>query len=162
MVHVISPQNLSQENWTISDYEFNKKSIPNMTNNMIETILNQSKPHDILILILFIQLAFQLKGFQTDISWANVIGSLKLQFKVGCVFPMVIWSEFRMGQYRDDDHREDTPHFNWREIVIPPASIWKLICHQNVPSATRVSARRFFGHNIPWDRVRSLVFLQLM
>ena len=74
MVHVISPQNLSQENWTISDYEFNKKSIPNMTNNMIETILNQSKPHDILILILFIQLAFQLKGFQTDISWANVIG----------------------------------------------------------------------------------------
>ena len=74
MVHVISPQNLSQENWTISDYEFNKKSIPNMTNNMIETILKQSKPHDILILILFIQLAFQLKGFQTDISWANVIG----------------------------------------------------------------------------------------
>ena len=74
MVHVISPQNLSQENWTISDYEFNKKSIPNMTNNMIETILNQSKPHDILILILFIQLAFQLKDFQTDISWANVIG----------------------------------------------------------------------------------------
>ena len=78
---------------------------------MIETILNQSKPHDILILILFIQLAFQLKGFQTDISWANVIGSLKLQFKVGCVFQMVIWSEFRMGQYSDDDHREDAPHF---------------------------------------------------
>ena len=31
--------------------------------------------------------------------------------KVGCAFPMVIWSEFRMGQYRDDDHREDAPHF---------------------------------------------------
>ena len=29
--------------------------------------------------------------------------------KVGCVFPMVIWSKFRMGQYSDDDHREDTP-----------------------------------------------------
>ena len=24
---------------------------------------------------------------------------------------MIIWSEFRMGQYRDDDHREDAPHF---------------------------------------------------
>ena len=25
--------------------------------------------------------------------------------------PMVISFEFRMGQYRDDDHREDAPHF---------------------------------------------------
>ena len=32
--------------------------------------------------------------------------------KVGCVFLMVIWSEFRMEQYRDDGHRDDTPHFN--------------------------------------------------
>ena len=24
---------------------------------------------------------------------------------------MVIWSEFRMEQNRDDDHREDAPHF---------------------------------------------------
>ena len=24
---------------------------------------------------------------------------------------MFIWSEFRMGQYRDDDHREDAPQF---------------------------------------------------
>ena len=31
--------------------------------------------------------------------------------KVGCVFPMVISSEFRMRQHRDDDHREDAPHF---------------------------------------------------
>ena len=28
------------------------------------------------------------------------------------VFPMIIWSEFRMMQYRDDDHREDTPHLS--------------------------------------------------
>ena len=26
------------------------------------------------------------------------------------IFQMVISSEFRMGQYRDDDHREDAPH----------------------------------------------------
>ena len=31
--------------------------------------------------------------------------------KVECVFPVVIWSEFRMVQYRDDDHWEDAPHF---------------------------------------------------
>ena len=31
--------------------------------------------------------------------------------KVECVLPMVISSEFRIGQNRDDDHREDEPHF---------------------------------------------------
>ena len=30
---------------------------------------------------------------------------------MGYVFPIVIWPEFRMRQYRDDDHREDAPHF---------------------------------------------------
>ena len=33
-------------------------------------------------------------------------------YKEGCVYPMVIWSEFRLGKYRDDDHREDAPHFS--------------------------------------------------
>ena len=31
--------------------------------------------------------------------------------KAGCVFLMVIWSEFRTKQYRDDEHREDAPHY---------------------------------------------------
>ena len=31
--------------------------------------------------------------------------------KEGCVFPIFIWSEFRMRQYRDDDHRKDASHF---------------------------------------------------
>ena len=31
--------------------------------------------------------------------------------KVGCVYPMVIRSEFRMQQYGVDDHREDASHF---------------------------------------------------
>ena len=34
-----------------------------------------------------------------------------MRIKVGCVFPMVISSEFRIEQNRDDDHREDAPHF---------------------------------------------------
>ena len=33
--------------------------------------------------------------------------------KVGRVFPMVILSDFRMGQHRDDDRQEDASHFNW-------------------------------------------------
>ena len=30
--------------------------------------------------------------------------------KVECVFPMVISSDFRVGQHRDDDYQEDAPH----------------------------------------------------
>ena len=32
--------------------------------------------------------------------------------KVGRVFPTVIWSEFCLRKYRDDDHRKNAPHFN--------------------------------------------------
>ena len=31
--------------------------------------------------------------------------------KVECIFPMVIWSDFFMADYRDDDHQESAPHF---------------------------------------------------
>ena len=49
-------------------------------------------------------------------------------FKVGCVLPMVISSEFRMGQYWEDDPQEDAPQFIktvflkyfLRNIVPPP------------------------------------------
>ena len=34
-----------------------------------------------------------------------------LEHKVECVLVMVIWSEFRMVQYKDNDHREDASHF---------------------------------------------------
>ena len=32
--------------------------------------------------------------------------------KVGCVFPVVISSDFRMGQHRDSDHQENASHFS--------------------------------------------------
>ena len=35
-----------------------------------------------------------------------------LHYKVGRVFTMVIWSEFRMRKYRDGDHTRDASHFN--------------------------------------------------
>ena len=35
----------------------------------------------------------------------------KIFYKVGCVLPMIISSEFRLGQYRDEDHRQDPLHF---------------------------------------------------
>ena len=31
---------------------------------------------------------------------------------------MVIFSKFRIGQHRDDDHGEDAPHFNICDIGI--------------------------------------------
>ena len=37
--------------------------------------------------------------------------------KVECVFPMVILSEFRMRKCRDDDHKEDAPHFTFTLIA---------------------------------------------
>ena len=54
----------------------------------------------------------KIKGVQ--IAWvkakSNVYPSIYIKWfirrvhKVRCVFAMVIWSEFRMSQYRDDDH----------------------------------------------------------
>ena len=49
----------------------------------------------------------------TDNIWTIELVSIWIvlftENKVGCVVSMVIWSEFRMGQYRDDDHREYAP-----------------------------------------------------
>ena len=45
--------------------------------------------------------------------------SYSMIYKVECVFPMIIWPEFRMGQYRDDDHREQATHFNYDMIRLP-------------------------------------------
>ena len=39
-------------------------------------------------------------------------------YKVGRFFPMVISSDFRMGEHRDDDHEEDAPYFMSRAIDI--------------------------------------------
>ena len=47
--------------------------------------------------------------------------------KVGCVLPMVIWPELRLGQDRDDDHWEDAPHFTG-EIEIMPWSMRVINC----------------------------------
>ena len=53
---------------------------------------------------------FQEKGSKCTVG-GNLWVSLQQYRKVGCVFPMVTWSEFRMGQHRADDHREDAPNF---------------------------------------------------
>ena len=46
----------------------------------------------------------------------GVADSRHFLYKVGCVVPMVIWSEFHMGLYRDDDHREQAPHFIYQVV----------------------------------------------
>ena len=38
--------------------------------------------------------------------------------KVGCVFQMVIWFEFRMEQYRDNYPRKDASHFSKNDFRI--------------------------------------------
>ena len=45
-------------------------------------------------------------------------GVLKTRDKLGCVFPMVISSDFRMGEHRDDDHEEDAPYFMTRKADV--------------------------------------------
>ena len=40
--------------------------------------------------------------------------------KVGCIYVIVISSELRMGQYRDDDYREDAPHFTCVHVIWNP------------------------------------------
>ena len=48
-----------------------------------------------------------------------ILGSLTRTslYKVGRVFPMVIWSEFRLGKNRDDDHRKDAPYFSIQKYL---------------------------------------------
>ena len=46
---------------------------------------------------------------QTKLSSYYKLAELTKIIKVGCVFAMVNWSEFRMGQYRDRDQREHAP-----------------------------------------------------
>ena len=71
------------------------------------------------------------------ILWDSV-HSVCRKYKVGCVFQMIISSEFRTRQYRDDDHREDAPlfiyrilHYHWvvvertRPQTTIPSLIWE-------------------------------------
>ena len=48
---------------------------------------------------------------QSEENLEDADGSI---YKVGCVFLMVIWSEFCMGQYRDDHYRDNLPDFRIR------------------------------------------------
>ena len=46
-------------------------------------------------------------------KYSNVfIECLTPYTKVECVFPVVIWPGFRMGQFREAGHRKDATHFN--------------------------------------------------
>ena len=53
--------------------------------------------------------------------------SSSFDHKVGCVFSMVIWSEFRIWQYRDDDHHDDASHFT-RERACSTSLVTYLKC----------------------------------
>ena len=64
----------------------------------------------------------------TESQDARLVKTCNLHFgkpysKVGYVFLMVIWSEFHMGQYRDDKHREDAPHLILSKIFLDGSEI---------------------------------------
>ena len=39
----------------------------------------------------------------------HIMNSRVLALKLGCIFPMVIWPEFRIGYCKGDNHPEDAP-----------------------------------------------------
>ena len=49
-------------------------------------------------------------------SRIDILNKIFYVGKVECVFLMVIWSEFRMGQYRGHDHRDEAAHFKISKI----------------------------------------------
>ena len=53
----------------------------------------------------------QLQLFQNRLTKLLLMMNFRKPAKQGCEFPMVLASEFDLGQYMDDDHREDAPHF---------------------------------------------------
>ena len=57
------------------------------------------------------QLISKFEIFETKI-FLTMVGFCKL-YKVECIFTVFILPLFRMDQYRDDDHREDGPHFTF-------------------------------------------------
>ena len=44
-----------------------------------------------------------------EMAESFIMKTRKGTFKVGCVFPMVISSKFRTGEFRNDDQREYAP-----------------------------------------------------
>ena len=65
-----------------------------------------------------------------DRKWAHLSllsGTTVMLYKMGSVFPIIIWSEFRLEQYRDEDHREDAPRFTfWMTSIKPwPEQEWE-------------------------------------
>ena len=47
--------------------------------------------------------------------------------KVGCAFPMAIWSELHLRQYRDGDHREDVPHVTVTKLIYGNSTLVPLL-----------------------------------
>ena len=83
-------------------------------------------------------------------------GPRKLNIKRGCVFPMVIWPAFRMGQYRVNDHPYHAPQFklmqNWHkkfsafweaqtEIVLDKNKYFRISLSSHICEFDRIKAR---------------------
>ena len=61
--------------------------------------------------------SFPLNAKHLDIHPNYDLNNLKLDRKVGCVFPMVAVSIPPHAEFGPNDHREDAPHFNITKII---------------------------------------------
>ena len=84
------------------------------------TILNRLFPHKHEYLIPVNSCSINRKGIEAVTNGCTTTQKLHFlqysidyerQYKVECVFPMVISSEFSMRQHRNENHQEDAPHF---------------------------------------------------
>ena len=77
--------------------------------------------------------------------------------KVGCVSPMVIWSEFRLEQYRYNDHWKGASHFTKSKHFTNSATIISNPSYEypqyNVPNQRRKSI--ILKPNRGWKFIRS-------
>ena len=66
--------------------------------------------------------------------------------KVGCVFLMVISSEFHIGRYIDDDYREDAPHFRKHGSFLIHRGVYKNL-HDENPLLIHLCGFRIWSKN---------------
>ena len=101
---------------------WNRKTVESKIQKLKKLMMNLRNVFTFQNIIIFILwtiiyesiLLYQKPSGTRVVSWITQISCIHLYnyVKVGRVNPIVIWSKFRMGQYRDDDHQEHAPRFS--------------------------------------------------
>jgi len=81
---------------------------------------------------------------------------------VGCVFPMVIWSEFRMGKCRNNDHKDDVPYFTVWMVTVRQRSIRILISEYIIDHLTYQFSPHAYKYSAIIRRKTRLVLMSIL